>query len=329
MRVFGGNNLAGKEKRKYMSRREEMTARLTALPANVQGALWLLLSAVLFVVMAVLVKYLGQTFDPFQVSFFRQLFQIIVILPFLIRAGGAEGGIRTKVLPLQMLRGFVGSSAMICGFYAFAHLPLADAQALNFSRTLFLVPLAALLLSEPIGKRRVIAALVGFGGVLIMLRPTGALDPAALVALLGAALVALATVLVKIASRYDQPITLMFYTGVGGLIVTSIPAYLVWIMPSWEQLALLAIMGSAGAASHNCFIRGYRVGEATVIAPFEYSRLIFLALAGIVIFGDIPTIWTLAGAAVIIGAALYIVRRESQAAREARAAEKAVERLPE
>jgi len=294
-----------------------LRARLENLPPNVQGALWLLLSAALFVVMAVLVKYLGQRLDAFQISFFRQLFQIIVILPFLIRAGGAEGGgIRTKVLPLQLLRGLVGSSAMICGFYAFAHLPLADAQALNFSRTLFLVPLAAIMLGEVIGRRRVIAALVGFGGVLLMLRPTGAVEPAALIAILGAVLVALATVLVKIASRYDQPITLMFYTGVGGLAVTSVPAYLVWLEPSWMELLLLAIMGSAGAASHNCFIRGYRIGEATVIAPFEYARLIFLAIAGVVIFGNVPTIWTLIGAAIIIGAALYIVRREAQSAKE-------------
>lgn len=293
-----------------------MRARFEALPGNVRGALWLLLSAVLYGVMAVLAKYLGARLDSFQTAFFRALFGLIVILPFLLKAGWAEGGIRTGNLPIQILRGFVGSAAMVCGFYAFTHMPLADAQALNFTRTLFLVPLAAVLLRETLGARRVAAALAGFGGVLIMLRPTGAIEPAALVALLGAVLVALAVVLVKIASRTDKPVTLMFYTGIVGIFVTGVPAYFAWQPPTLEEYLLLALMGAAGAASHNFFIRGYSAGEATVIAPFEYSTLVFVAVGGFLVFGDLPTVWTLSGAAVIIGAALYIVRREAQAARE-------------
>lgn len=290
--------------------------RFAALPGNVRGALWLLVASVLFTVMIVLAKFLGNRLDSFQVAFFRALVGLIVILPFLLRAGADGGGFRTKVLPVQLSRGVVGSLAMLCGFYAITHLPLADAQSLSFARALFLVPLAALLIGEAVGMRRIVATLVGFCGVVIMLRPTGTVEPAAIVALTGAVFVALAIILVKIASRHDKPVTLMFYTGFVGVFVTAIPAFLAWVPPTWVELALLGLMGATGAAAHNCFIRGYAAGDATAVAPFEYSVLIFAAIGGFFVFGDVPDLWTGVGAAVIVGSSLYIVRREAQLAKE-------------
>jgi len=283
-----------------------------SLPGNVRGALWVLASCVLFTLMIVLAKYLGGRLDSMQVAFFRALFGLIVIVPFLVRAGHAEGGFRTKVLPVQLARGVIGTLAMLCGFYAITHLPLADAQSLSFARALFLTPLAMLIIGERAGWRRIAATGVGFVGVLIMLRPTGAIQPAALVALTGAVFVALAIILVKIASRHDHPITLMFYTGAVGVVVSGIPAAYVWVAPDWSEWVLLALMGSTGAAAHNCFIRGYAAGEATAVAPFEYATLIFAAIAGYFVFADVPDIWTGVGAAVIVGSSLYIVRREAK-----------------
>ncbi|MBL4864411.1 MAG: DMT family transporter [Rhodobiaceae bacterium] len=293
-------------------------ARFLALPPNVQGALWLLTSAVLFTAMQAMAKYLGQRLDPFQVALARAFIGLVVIVPFLLRAGFGEGGIATKVFPLQLLRGVVGTLAMFCGFYAVTYLPLADALSLNFARGLFLVPLAILILKETVGVRRIVAMSVGFLGVVIMLRPTGDIDPVAFVALVGAALVAFATVLVKIVSRYDSPVTLMFYTCVVGTLVSIVPAAINWVPPTLNEYMLLALMGAIGATAHNCFIRGYAVGETTAIAPFEYSALIFAALAGFFIFSDLPDGYTILGAAVIVGASLYIVRREAQVAREER-----------
>jgi len=295
-----------------------IAARFSALAPNVQGAIWLLCSAVLFSLMQTLAKYLGQRLDPFQVSLARAFFGLVVIIPFLLRAGIGSGGITTKVLPLQLLRGLVGTSAMFCGFYAVTHMPLADAQSLNFARGLFLVPLAILFLKEVVGLRRVIAMAVGFVGVLIMLRPTGEIDPAALIALLGAALVAFATVLVKIVSRYDSPVTLMFYTGVVGTCVAAVPAYLNWVEPTLIEYGLFAIMGMTGATAHNFFIRGYAVGDTTAIAPFEYSSLIFVTITGFFFFAHVPDVFSILGAAIIVGASLYIVRREARVAKRER-----------
>ncbi len=296
--------------------RARASAYWLTLAPNVRGALWLLLSAALFTVMAVLAKTLGGRLDSFQVAFFRLIFGLLVILPWLIRGGVAS--IKTHYPVLQLVRGVVGSSAMLCGFYAMIHLPLADALAYNFTKALFVVPLAYFMLSEPAGPRRIGAVLVGFVGVLVMLRPTVEIDPAALVALGGALLVALATMLVKIVAN-DKPVTLMFYTGVVGTCVAAIPTYLVWQDPTWFELGLLMLMGAAGAGAHNCFIRGYREGEASAIVPFDYSRLVFAGIAGFVIFGDVPDWLTIVGAVVIVATTLYIARREAQEARARRA----------
>ena len=301
---------------KQLTGAQAQRARFNALPPNVQGALWLLASAFLFTIMQTIAKYLGQRLDPFQVSLARAFFGLLAIVPFLMRAGFGDGGIKTKVLPLQLLRGVVGTLAMFCGFYAVTHMPLADAQSLNFARGLFLVPLAIIFLKEKVGTRRVAAMAIGFLGVVIMLRPTGEIEPAALIALLGAALVALATVLVKIVSRYDTPITLMFYTGFVGTLVAVVPAVLNWVPPTAMEYFLLVVVGVMGATAHNCFIRGYAIGDTTAVAPFEYSSLIFAAIAGVFIFADLPDVYTILGAMIIVGASLYIVRREAQAARE-------------
>jgi drug/metabolite transporter (DMT)-like permease len=243
---------------------------------------------------------------------------MLVILPFMMRAGGLMAGIKTQVPALQFGRGVVGSVAMFLGFYSIVHLPLADAQAISFSRNLFIVPLASILLAEIIGLRRALAAAVGFIGVIIMLRPGTdlMLSIPALAALGHASLVALATILVTIASRYDKPVTLMFYTNVVTIGLIAIPTFFVWVRPDAEQLFMLVSMGVMGTLAHNCFIRAYALGEASAIAPVDYSRLVMAAVAGYLLFGNIPDRYTLIGAAIIIGASFYIIRREAQIERE-------------
>ena len=283
---------------------------------NKRAAFLLLASAVLFTAMSVVVKILGQDLHPFQISLFRGVVSLLVIMPFLMRAG-VTADIKTKVPALQLLRGVVGSVAMFLGFYSIVYLPLADAQAISFSRNLFLVPMAALLLGELIGVRRALAAGVGFIGVIIMLRPgTDMMGSVPALAALGhAVLVALATVLVNIASRYDKTVTLMFYTNVVTIVLIAIPAFFVWITPTWSQLALLVVMGVLATSAHNCFIRAYALGEASAIAPVDYSRLVMAAAVGILLFGDIPDIYTIVGALIIVSASFYIIRREAQVAR--------------
>jgi drug/metabolite transporter (DMT)-like permease len=299
-------------------------AETPAVPArqpvdNRRAALWLLASATMFTFTGVLVKTLGQTLHPFEISFFRGLVALAVILPIFSRTGGIRAGMRTQIPLLQITRGVVGSVAMFLGFYAIVALPLAEAQAISFSRNLFLVPLAAFILSEAVGPRRAIAACVGFVGVLIMLRPNMGAGDAGMLLSLGAAaalghafLVALATVLVNIASRYDGSVTLMFYTNTVSVTLIAIPTFFVWQTPNMSELMMLVAMGILATASHNCFIRAFALGEASVIAPVDYSRLIFAALAGFVVFSTVPDIYTIIGALIIVASSFYILRREAQ-----------------
>jgi drug/metabolite transporter (DMT)-like permease len=301
-------------------------AETPAVPArqpvdNRRAALWLLASATMFTFTGVLVKTLGQTLHPFEISFFRGLVALAVILPIFSRTGGILAGMRTQIPLLQITRGVVGSVAMFLGFYAIVALPLADAQAISFSRNLFLVPLAAFILSEAVGPRRAIAACVGFVGVLIMLRPNMSAGDAGMLLSLGAAaalghafLVALATVLVNIASRHDGSVTLMFYTNTVSVTLIAIPTFFVWQTPNMSELMMLVAMGILATASHNCFIRAFALGEASVIAPVDYARLIFAALAGFVVFSTVPDIYTITGALIIVASSFYILRREAQSA---------------
>lgn len=287
---------------------------------NVKAALWLLASATLFTASMVLVKFLGDRLNPFQIAFFRLAISLIVISPFLIRAGKKAGGIRTSVPFLQLSRGILGTIATILGFYAVVNLPLADAQAISFARTLFVVPLAALILSETIGIRRWMAVLIGFVGVVIMLRPGGeafTMSVGAASALGHAFFVGFATVLVRLASRYDKPVTLMFYTGIVGTCVSAVPAYFVWVQPTLHEFLLLMCMGGLAAAAHNCFIRAYAIGEASAIAPLDYTRLIFAAIAGFIFFDQFPDLMSWAGAFIIAASTIYIIRREAQLGRRA------------
>lgn len=301
-------------------------AETPAVPArqpvdNRRAALWLLASATMFTFTGVLVKTLGQTLHPFEISFFRGLVALAVILPIFSRTGGILAGMRTQIPLLQITRGVVGSVAMFLGFYAIVALPLAEAQAISFSRNLFLVPLAAFILSEAVGPRRAIAACVGFVGVLIMLRPNMGAGDAGMLLSLGAAaalghafLVALATVLVNIASRHDGSVTLMFYTNTVSVTLIAIPTFFVWQTPNMSELMMLVAMGILATASHNCFIRAFALGEASVIAPVDYARLIFAALAGFVVFSTVPDIYTITGALIIVASSFYILRREAQSA---------------
>lgn len=284
------------------------------LAPNVRGAILVLFSAVLFTAMATLAKLLGTRLDSFQVVFFRTLTGLFFILPFLYREG--RRGMKFDRPGLHLARGVFGNIAMICGFYALIHLPLADANAITFARALFVVPLAMIFLGEAVGARRLTATAVGFLGVLIMLRPTGTVEPAALAAVGQAVFVAVTVICVKILSRTNSPVALLTSSAAIGLVITTIPAIIVWQTPTWNEFFLLLLMGAFGVSAQNCFIRAYAVGEATAMAPFDYTRLLFAAIAGYFVFAHVPDIWTITGAAIIVATTLYIARREAMLGRQ-------------
>jgi drug/metabolite transporter (DMT)-like permease len=206
---------------------------------------------------------------------------------------------------------------MILSFYAYQKMPLADANALSFTRTLWVVPLAAIILKERIGPRRVSATIVGFLGALLMLQPAAAGDGAhlglpALAALSSAFLIAMTVTGMKFMTRDHTTMTLMSWSAVLGLVLSIPPAMFVWRRPELVDLVLLALMGVLGTVTQACYIKGMSEGDATVMAPLDYSRLVFAILIGYLLFGEIPNGVTMLGAGVVIASTLYITIRESR-----------------
>jgi drug/metabolite transporter (DMT)-like permease len=274
----------------------------------------MLAAAVGFTVMTTLIKYLGGDYSAALQTFYRQLAGMLVLTPLILRDW--KGAFRTTRPGILLFRSAAGTVAMIMAFYAYQKLPLADANALSFTRTLWLVPLAAFVLREPLGPRRIGAALVGFAGVLIMLRPGShgiAFGLAEAAALGSAFLFALTITGMKVMTRDHSPFVLLVYSAVLGLVFSTPPALLVWVWPTPVDLALLATMGVLGVITQGCYIKGMQIGDAGAMAPIDYTRLVFAAALGFVLFGEIPGVWTWVGAVVVVVSTVYITWREQQA----------------
>jgi drug/metabolite transporter (DMT)-like permease len=294
------------------------------LTPNLRGALWMLASALGFTVMTILIKYLGPGYPAALQTFYRQLAGVIVLLPLIARDW--RGTFRTTRPGILIFRSSAGVLAMILAFYAYQALPLADANALSFTRTLWMVPLAALVLREPLGPLRIGAALVGFVGVLVMLQPgadgagAGWLGWPQTAALVSALLFALTITGMKVMTRDHSPFTLLVYAAVLGLVFSLPPALFVWRWPSLPDLGLLAAMGVIGTMTQGFYIKGMQAGEAAVMAPIDYSRLVFAVLAGFLLFHEVPRAATLFGAGIVVASTLFITLREHQLSRRAQAA---------
>lgn len=288
------------------------------LTPNLRGALWMLVSAVCFTAMTTLIKFLGDDYPASLQAFYRQLAGVIVLLPLIARDW--RGAFRTTRPGIIVFRSTAGVLALTLGFYAYQKLPLADANALSFTRTLWLVPLAAFVLREPIGPLRIGAAVVGFLGVLIMLRPgAGGVEawlgwPQA-AALASSLLFALTITGMKVMTRDHSPFVLLVYAAVLGLVFALPPALFVWRWPSWPDLGLLALMGVFGTITQGAYIKGIQAGEAAVMAPIDYTRLVFAVGVGFLLFHEIPKPATVIGAVIVVGSTLFISWREHQQAK--------------
>ena len=294
---------------------------MTALPErpqqardNLRGAVWILAAAVLNTVLMSLVKLTGETLPPTVIAFFRGAFGLVIIAPFMWRVG--LSGFRTHRPGLQLLRATSSGLILLTSFYAFVHLHLAQVTAILFSRPLFVLVLAALFLSERLRRHRVAATLAGFVGVLIVVRPGPHMEPAAMVALAAAGLAAANIVLVRVLTRTDRTATMIFYAVLAQTVVLAVPAALQWRTPDTRELALLGATAAVATLLQTCVVRGYRLAEASAMAPFEYTRLLFSTTAGLLLFAEVPDVWTGLGASVLIGSTFYITHRESRLARE-------------
>ena len=278
------------------------------LSANVRGSIWMVLSSLVFAVMATCIKLLGQDLPVIEILFFRQMFVILVVLPAIAR--GFPTVLVTSRWPVHLTRALLAFVAMTAGFTALVHLPLAEATAISFARTLFTTILAVVFLHEVVGWRRWTATLVGFLGVVVVARPSPEqFNEYALLALLSACFVAALQIALRSLAQTERPVTIMAYQNVCLSLLLAGPAAYLWVTPTWEQVAFLAAIGVLMSVVQWTMIKAYGIGEASAIAPMEYGRLLFATVAGIWVFAEVPTVYTLVGATLIIASTLYTVHR--------------------
>jgi drug/metabolite transporter (DMT)-like permease len=285
-------------------------AALGRLPPNLQGALWVVGAAVVFSFNAGVVKQLGILgVDSLQTVFARSVVGFCVILPFVLRRGLSST--RTNHLPLHLFQGVAGTVALMAHFYAWTKLPLADVTALLFTQPLFALLLAVIILRSKVNWRRWLATAVGFLGVLAMVRP-GAVnfEPATMIALFAGFSIALQLILVARLPAGEKELTMLFYLGLVSVLITVGPALAVWRTPNLEEGSLLLVNGLLGITHQAMIFRAFRIGDATYVAPFDYSKIVVAALIGFLYFSEIPDAWSIAGAAVIVASTYYISRRE-------------------
>lgn len=292
----------------------QRVARLRAywegLPANARGSAFMVLSSLTFAVMATFIKLLGRDLPVVEILFFRQMFVLLLVSPAIVR--GFPGVVKTSRWPVHLTRSCLAFVAMTAGFTALVHLPLAEATAISFARTLFTTVLAIVFLREVVGWRRWTATLVGFLGVVVVARPSPEhFNEYALLALLAALFVAALQIALRSLARTERPLTIMTYQNVALSILLAGPTVYFWVTPSLEQLAVLAVVGGIMSIVQWSMIKAYGVGDASAIAPMEYGRLVFAAVAGFLVFAEIPTVYTWTGAALIIGSTLYTLRRNA------------------
>ena len=294
-----------------------MTAGLSP---NLRGAMWMLGSAVTFSVMTTLIKYLGDDYPAALQTFYRQAAGLVVLMPLILRHRGAA--FATSKPGLLIFRSATGTVGMILSFYAFQKMPLADANALSFTRTLWLVPLAAFVIREQVGALRIGAAVVGFIGVLVMIRPGAGgqfnVGLPAMAMLASAFLFAFTVTGMKVLTRDHAPMVILVWSAVLGLVLASPGAVITWRVPNLQDFLLLCAMGAIATANQACYIKGMQLGDAAAMAPIDYTRLVFSAAAGFFLFAEVPSRWTWIGAAIVVAATLFITLREQQLARSAR-----------
>ncbi len=226
---------------------------------------------------------------------------------------------RTASVRLQLLRGVFMVGATLLNFLAVRHLQLAQTSAILFTTPLWVCLLSPFLLGERVGWRRWLAVLAGFAGVLLVLRPgTDAFHPAMFHSLAAALTLSLYQILTRRVGLRDAAISSLLWSTAAGAVLSLPLAAMQPVMPAGSDWGLLALAGLAGSAGHFLLAEAHRRADASLLAPFAYSQLVWMVLIGWLWFGDVPDAWTIGGALIVAAAGLFVYYREQALARGAK-----------
>jgi drug/metabolite transporter (DMT)-like permease len=301
-------------KSRMESERSATGTRLFSPP--IEAALLMIFVCACFSGMSALIRDMSSEISPFEIAFFRNAIGLALLLPVMWRIGFNVP--KGPVLKAYGIRALIGICAMWAWYSALSFTPLAEAITLNFTVALWMIPVAILLLGEKVGLRRWAATIVGFCGVLIVMQPGAqTVNLGSLLAIFAALMFAISMALVRILTRTERPIAIVFYMN---LIMTPLslgPAIAYWTMPDLAQWGWLLFIGFLATIAHFGMARALSLVEASSIIPLDFTRLPFAAAIGYFAFGEMPSLWLWPGAALIAASAIYIARREAKLQRAA------------
>ena len=275
-----------------------------------RGIVLILASTVFLGMSDVTAKYLSATLPSIEIAWIRFLVFALIMSPAML-PGSPLYSLQSQRPGLQMLRGaaLLGSSLFFISGLRF--LPIAEASATGFVSPLFVTALSIVFLGESVGMRRWIATAVGLIGVLIILRPgTGAFHPAAFFPIVSALAWACTLVMTRMLSGREHALTTMTYSSITGACIMCALVPFVCVAPSWHDVLFGIFIGIASTAGQWIVVLAFRYADASVLAPFSYTQLLWVSILGFVIFGELPDIWTVVGAVFIVGSGLYTAHRE-------------------
>jgi drug/metabolite transporter (DMT)-like permease len=255
-------------------------------------------------------KYLSGTLPSIEIAWIRFLVFALIMVPAML-PGSPLYALRTSRPGLQGIRGaaLLGSSLLFISGLRF--LPIAEASATSFIAPLFVTALSIFFLGESVGVRRWLATAVGLIGVLIILRPgTSAFHLAAFFPVVSALAWACTLVMTRMLSGKESVLTTMIYSSITGFAILSALAPLVWVTPSWHDILFGILIGVSSTAGQWIVVLAFRYADASVLAPFSYTQLLWVSILGFLVFGEVPDIWTVTGAAFIVASGLYTAHRE-------------------
>ena len=279
-----------------------------------RGALWMVLAAASFAALTTVIREVSGSMHPFELAFFRNLFGLLFMLPWLFKSGFKV--LKTERLPMHVFRSSIGLVAMLSWFVAVSMMPIAEATALSFTTPLFATVGAALFLGETVRVRRWAATVAGLIGALVIVRPAGIdIGLGAGLVLLASACMSMAALSIKSLSRTETPSMIVLFTGLIMTPMSLVPALFNWTTPQPVDYLWFVALGLFATIGQIALARAFASADVSAVLPFDFSRLIFAAILGYLFFAESPDIWTWLGAAIIFSAALYTAHRESRQAR--------------
>lgn len=276
---------------------------------NLKGMIWMATYAVFMSGMHVCVRLVSEGLHPFEIAFFRNVFALIVLVPWFWRLGLAP--LKTKRFGLLFTRGALNTFCMLAFFTALSIGHLAEIAALSFTAPIYATLIGMVVFHERVGLKRWSAILIGFAGVIVILRPGfHEIGFSQMLVLSSAFGWAICMVMVKELGRTESAITITAYMSLVMAPLSLVPALFYWQWPSWTQLGWLVFLGALGGAGQLAMTQSLRLAETHVVTPFDFLRLVFVSILGYLVFDQVVDIYVWLGGTMIFAAVAFIAYRE-------------------